>query len=356
MVQFIQRMENKAINEESNYINFLRILLIIGVVFTHSAITVPLPHDYTNLTYNIVFFQQEVLGEFRVPTFFLLSGYFFYKKVGTQFCISDYRKKLRRRYHSLLLPYLLWSTMALCLKLLYTTLFKEQNINFADLLLSYIFYNGNIVYPFPINGPLWYIRDLILIIIITPILFALIRYLKITLITFLVISFIFLPYWEMPLSLLYTGIVWFSVGAYISISSGNKNILYYTDKLHWLYFVYPLLVIINIFSRGMHLHEIFMQLTVTTGVFFHIKIFYIIYQKTHLNHIKLNTGGWVMFIYCSHFIVDYIKPIYGHLIPHVHLILTHFCIAITTLVICTVSYFTLQKLFPGSLKYLIGDR
>ena len=85
-------------SEEKEYINFLRILLIIGVVFTHSTITVPLPHDYSNYIYNIVFLQQEVLGEFRVPTFFLLSGYFFFKKEANEFKLSNYKTKLKKGF------------------------------------------------------------------------------------------------------------------------------------------------------------------------------------------------------------------------------------------------------------------
>lgn len=341
--------------EESNYVNFLRVLLIIGVVFTHSAINVPLPHDYSNYTYNIVFFQQEVLGEFRVPTFFLLSGYFFFKAKST-FNLSDYRIKIKKRINTLLIPYITWCSIALLLKMGYNFLKREDLSTLNGIIpiaKSFIFYNGTITYPFPINGPLWYIRDLIIIILFSPIIFWMIRSVtkKYIIVSILTTMFIILPYLQMPLSLLCTGLIWFSIGASLSIN--QKSILLSLPS-HNIYFIYPILVCANVFLRDTIVHPFFMQITIIGGVLFILKFSWWIYKKYKVQ--KCNSGSIVMFIYCSHFIVDYIKPIYTNLLSNSHLILAHFMIGITTLFVCTSTYILLNKYLYKNLQFLIGNR
>ena len=349
-----RKNEPNISKKESDYINFLRVILIIGVVFTHSAINVPMPHDYSNITYNIVFFQQEVLGEFRVPTFFLLSGYFFFKKENTYFNLSIYKTKIKKKINSLLIPYIIWCLIALIFKLLF--LFITENLLFFDflsLIKSFIFYNGSIIHPFPINGPLWYIRDLIIICIISPMIFYIIKHIRNNyLLLILLIFFIALPFLKIPLSLLMTGIVWFSIGSILSIN--KKSLLYIIPMSNHIYYIYFILVCANIFSRGYILHNFFMQLTVISGVLFILKLTQLFYNKCNIR--KCNSGSIVMFIYCSHFIVDYIKSIYTNIFSHQHLVLTHILIGISTLFVCIVAYLILDKYLHRILNFIIGNR
>lgn len=343
--------------DEPNYLNFLRVILIIGVVFTHSAINVPPPHDYLNYTYNIVFFQQEVLGEFRVPTFFFLSGYFFFKKENSTFTISDYWIKIKKRINTLFIPYIIWCSIALLLKMAYFFLTegKLSNLNsIISIAKSYFFYNGNIINPFPINGPLWYIRDLIIVILLSPIIFWIIQFTthKKKVIYILMITFITLPYLHAPLSLLCIGFIWFSSGAILSIS--KKDILSLLPKHNYIYIIYPILVCANVFFRNTIVHSAVMQITIISGIVFILKLTWWVYKTCNIH--KCNSGPIVMFIYCSHFIVDYIKPIYTNLFPHLHLILVHLMIGTTTLIICSLTYILINKYLYRSLRFLIGNR
>ncbi|EGF53276.1 acyltransferase family protein [Bacteroides fluxus] len=344
------------IKEESNYVNFLRILLIIGVVFTHSAVDVPLPHGYSNYAYNIIFFQQEVLGEFRVPTFFFLSGYFFFKKENLKFNLSDYKIKIKKRVTTLLIPYIIWCLIALLLKMGYIFL-KTGNLSTLNGIIpiakSFIFYNGTIIYPFPINGPLWYIRDLIIITLFSPIIFWTIQLVrkKYIIVSILLVIFIILPYLQIPLTLLYTGLIWFCIGASLSIS--QKNILSSLPS-QYIYIIYPILVCINVLLRENIMHHFFMQITIIGGVLFILRFSWWIYKKCNIQ--KCNSGSIVMFIYCSHFIVDYVKPVYINFFSNSHLILAHFMIGITTLLICSLAYMILNKYLHNSLRFLIGNR
>lgn len=155
----------KIQNQESSYINILRMILIIGVVFTHSTIPVEQPHNYSNITFDIIYLWQHIIGEFRVPTFFLLSGYFFFIKEGNTFNYKNYINKIHKRIYTLIFPYIVWCAIAFLFHKIFNIAKGEQlseNILFS-FIKSLFYYNGSIVYPFPINGPLWYIRDLILL-------------------------------------------------------------------------------------------------------------------------------------------------------------------------------------------------
>lgn len=340
--------------EESNYINFLKIFLIIGVVLTHTTIVVPLPHDYTNITYNLIYLQQEVLGEFRVPTFFILSGYFFYK--GNTFDIKLYIKKIRSKFKTLIIPYLIWSILAIILHIIYDLIKHHYSslFNFKTLVKSFFFYNGDIIHQFPINGPLWYIRDLIFIIfILSPIIYKIITYYKASLIlTTSLIIFIILPYLHIPSSLLISGIIWFTIGATISIN--NISLSKVLEKFNLIFFIYPIFIIIQILTRNMIIHDCFLQTTIILGLFCNAKILWYIYKN--FIRIKINLNSYVMFLYCSHFITDYIKPLCSNLLSQMNLITLYLIISFCTILVCSSIYILLYKFNNKILNILVGDR
>ena len=293
------------------------------------------------------------MGEFRVPTFFLLSGYFFFKKEANEFKLSNYKTKLKKRIHTLLIPYIIWCILALILYIIFYYI-KYNSFpftNITSLITCFFFHNGTIIFPFPINGPLWYIRDLIILVIFSPIIFFILNNLNSTKFT-LLICFIILPYLQLPLSLLFIGFIWFSIGASISIK--KRNIISSFTKYNIIYVTYPLLICLNVLSRDYIIHTIIMQTTIIAGVCFIIKLSYLIFNKFKIT--SCNYGALVMFIYCSHFIVDYIKPIYTHIFSNSHLILTHIFIGLTTLIICVFLYNILNKIFQNTLKIIIGNR
>lgn len=97
---------------QSKVINAMRFPLITLVVLFHlhtpeSIVESP----YTS--YNIVasFFSANGIARLAVPTFFLISGYFYHLKDWSKLVYID---KLRKRLHNLLIPYLLWNGIPIC--------------------------------------------------------------------------------------------------------------------------------------------------------------------------------------------------------------------------------------------------
>ena len=88
----------------SKTIQFLRLPLIVGVVFIHtlndSYGQFPV-YDWTRYLVN------DELAHIAVPLFFFMSGFLFFYR--TDFSFATYKQKLIKRVHSLLIPYLLWN-------------------------------------------------------------------------------------------------------------------------------------------------------------------------------------------------------------------------------------------------------
>ena len=97
----------------SKTISYLRFPLIVGVVFIHNKMAeinvqgdIVSYDDWPWLTYTMDFFSS-VLPTIAVPLFFFISGFLFFYKVD--FDKNVYIKKLKSRYHTLVIPYLIWN-------------------------------------------------------------------------------------------------------------------------------------------------------------------------------------------------------------------------------------------------------
>ena len=55
--------------------------------------------------------MSHVISRAAVPTFFLISGYYFF--LNTRFTLATYKDKLRKKIRTILLPYLLWNIIAI---------------------------------------------------------------------------------------------------------------------------------------------------------------------------------------------------------------------------------------------------
>ncbi|MDE6513517.1 MAG: acyltransferase [Muribaculaceae bacterium] len=154
------------------YIGPLKFLLILGVVIIHSNIAGD-GAPFANAGLEIASFVSSQLGKAFVPSFFVISGYLFFLGVE-RFSASLYAGKLRSRFFTLVIPYVLWNLI--CAALLY---FKFKVLNFESygvygvdgsvdwrrfILGFWNFYDG---YPFA--PAFWFIRNLICFVVLSPI-------------------------------------------------------------------------------------------------------------------------------------------------------------------------------------------
>lgn len=200
-------------------ISWLRFPLIFLIILLHCYSVVKLDGP-RNTYFRAIYPFSLWLGETGVPGFFFISGYLFYLSKKT------YIQKLNTRIHTLLVPYLLWNAILLLLYLIAYAAGYPQNINYRSIteygFIDYIrlfwdrgtYDNGNFV---PLLCPFWYIRNLLIMSLLSPLLYFIIRYGRELFL--LIVS----AWWMMTYhnAFIPQTILFFSLGAYFSILSIN---------------------------------------------------------------------------------------------------------------------------------------
>jgi len=102
-----------------------------------------------------------IIGCIGVPLFYFISGYLFFQ--GEGFTKKIYKEKIIRRVKTLLIPYLCWNLIAY---FLYA--FVIGSIRYDQFLQSFWVIPQNVGHS-PANGPLWFLRTLIILSLISPI-------------------------------------------------------------------------------------------------------------------------------------------------------------------------------------------
>lgn len=180
-------MTSRARNDiRSQSLDLLRFPLALFVVAVH--VFTPLPQIYDGAGFPAAdwFFRfvRAFIKDQSVPVYFFIAGYVFF--LGMSLTMDSYMGKIRRRCHSLLIPYIVWNAVAILYVLKVMLPGMGAVSDFADTsqldlsLSSFIesFWDdsyGIIPYvnscndgTFPIDKPLWFVRDLMLMALVSP--------------------------------------------------------------------------------------------------------------------------------------------------------------------------------------------
>lgn len=124
------------------------------------------------------------LGFMAVPCFFLMSGYLFFRGLE-DWDWKAYGRKLRSRVHTLLIPYLIFNLLCIAAPLAGV----DNPARNPDALPVFGWFWDSVTYNagaenwlgfslqlfYPENVPLWYVRDLMLMCVISPLVFVAVR-------------------------------------------------------------------------------------------------------------------------------------------------------------------------------------
>lgn len=230
----------------SSAITWIRFPLIFLIILLHcySVVRLEGSHD----TYFKVIYPFSLwLGETGVPGFFFISGFLLFLSK------KSYGQKIRTRLNTLVIPYILWNGLLLALYLVAFAIGHPQDINGRSLadyhFIDYIrlfwdrgsYDNGNFV---PLLCPFWYIRNLFIMCLLSPLLYYIIRYVREG---FLILIAV---WWLMTYdnAFIPQTILFFSMGAYFSIHEINPLILAIKHKGLFL----TLFVLFGISDIAMH--------------------------------------------------------------------------------------------------------
>jgi peptidoglycan/LPS O-acetylase OafA/YrhL len=350
-------MNERYSQRTSAAITWLRFPLIFLIVMLHCYSVVKLDGN-RDVYFKTLYPFSLWLGETGVPGFFFISGYLFFLSK------KSYLQKLNTRIHTLLIPYLLWNAILLALYFIAYFAGYPQDINnksIADYsLMDYLrlfwdrgaYDDGNFV---PLLCPFWYIRNLLIMSVFSPILYYIIRYAREAFLLFAAI-------WWMQTyhnAFIPQTILFFSLGAYFSIHDVNPLKLVSENK-KWFIVSCALFAIADI---GMHtIYGTAMNLQAhRLALLFNIPILLLLADactsKGYSNRLLPNAA---FIVFAVHYpIVVVLRKIcaakFATASDATHILLYFFCIIIATAVSLLI-YLVLAKYFPKLKNILSGNR
>ena len=186
-------------------------------IYSHGEITF---FDQSLICYPISLFSLVLFGS-AVPLFFGISGYLFFYK--PDFNVSIYRDKLMKRVKTLLIPYVLWNIIYVLFNVILLKS-KGQSINVVSQLVS-IWHMPNS--SFPADPALWFVRDLMVCMVMSPLIYQIIKRKRLFVYFFIPFFCLWLTYAfsdKLISGLSISSLLFFTIGGYLAV---NK-----TDVVH----------------------------------------------------------------------------------------------------------------------------
>ena len=268
----------KTTGRHLEIIDLVKIILTIGIVFRHAELM-----GVEGRSALFDGFSRVMMGltSVCVPLFFVLSGFLFFLNAPDHFEVPFFLNKWRRRLLSLVVPYLIANVVAFCC---YWAAYR-----YAPSMMSGFFGDDwkNPLFVFwtgPVNLSLWFIRDLIIACLVSPLIYLLVRYTRIWGVLALAAVWIFVggSHWYN---------IWFTIGAWAAVCQG-ENCCRLLGKVRcrvpahaaaWCFFIYlyHYLLVISLkkglvtwldpsepwLMLGIYLASALLTLAVLTGVF-----------------------------------------------------------------------------------------
>lgn len=342
---------------DSLVIDKIKLLLAFLVVMLHCAGATSLDGgclNYQNGFYDIsrILFSNN-LCRIAVPIFFMISGYLFFSEFD-KWNFEIYKNKIKKRTKTVLVPYLLWNAITFLIYYLYELLYDFRNgISFMSIVDFFINHGGIRLFVdanqgYPIDYPLWFLRDLYLLFIISPCVLWINRnWVKYV----LFLLFLILPCYGIKQEYL-MGITFFYLGA--SLRLNEKPLCHSVDN-RYLAIVLILIIISTFLFSNSPFYYLTNGLYIVIGYPFILNI-----VKCLKDKLPTQTAGCAFFIYATHsilllpYIRQYVDILGGG--NSVALALLYILSAVFTFLLFLSIYKLVHFLFPSITNYLTGGR
>lgn len=287
----------------SDKFKLLSFFLIILVLFIHSGFHT---NEIEGMFWNI--FVQDVISAkiatLAVPLFFIISGYLFFINITDGFL--SIKRKIKTRIRSLFVPYILGCVffVAFYASIQLVPAFRNymnneiqlfHNQSIQDVLLNVFWISGKTDAPMAFH--LWFIRDLLIIVLLSPVLYFFIKRLK-WLVVLIMFALTYLT--SIPVSLL-TSLFWFSIGAVFAIT---KISIEYKKSIWGIisFIIYLLLSFSSKINESFYLINISTLLTILGIIGIWYGYDYIVTPKFNLKENKWlsKLSTFTFFIYVFH--------------------------------------------------------
>lgn len=353
----------------SNMIKLLRVPLTILVIFVHCGPNLFIPYDEAAEIFSFSWWFTSwgkimaFISSCAVPSFFLISGYLFFRNIES-FDYYQIKDKYRSRIRSLILPYLFWNTLVLFWAFIIYVVKHKSIIDIGYFISKYDLYGVFVSSRdsgTPIYMIMWYVRDLIALTILAPLFYFAIRYLKVF---FVLVALAFYVYHGGYLKWLGTlSIVFFSIGAWVGLK--KKNVVsFFSNKHRMVMLLFVTICLLVLYPFDIFSPEFVRLLRIISVVC----IFYVAFLCV-INNVKIsqNVASASFFIYCIHILqpanqctiltlsIFVMSNTFGF-IPIVGYFLSYMLSPVLTFYICLVMFFILKRCCPCFLNFISGTR
>ncbi len=351
----------------SKRITSLRFLLILFVIFIHANLTASDAINYYHYDFNqpkwveiIKTIVCEILGSAAVPLFFLFASYLQFSKN------DNYPVLIKKKSKTLLVPYLLWTLITILLYSFTQSIpvlsrfFQNpnniiRNWTFIDWINAFTYQKVDNSGRYPLVFQFWFLRDLMILIILTPFWKFLMEKIPGSLI--IIISILAVK--NIPIFLIdrSSSLFFFLIGYYFA--KYKLSFFEIADKIKiWEYFIlYFFYCLFEFCFQGSYNFEFIGTLI---SCLFFLKVSYYFIRVPKLYSILEFLAQYSFFIYAVHmpFIGTVINKITQRIIPlHGIFCLIQFILAsFLTLLIAMIIAFLIRKIIPKLFSLLSGGR
>lgn len=344
----------------SKKIKVISFLLMIMVVFIHSYNLDIILHTpaqpIADVNWAIQNFISNGLTRIAVPLFFIISGYLFAFK-PKQITFQVYKDKMLSRFKTLFIPFIFWSLAAILLYLLLQTFPASKPFFTKKLIQDYTFTDWlKGIFYMPVAYQLWFLRDLIVLVITAPLIIWLVRKGKLLFIV------VVLCIWVFNINIFFLsseGLLFFSAGIYAAkvkcklLSKFNPRVL----LLGWI-----LLLVIKTILRYHHYtltENLLLKLSILVGMVALWRWFDILTERNTFYKISGQFAWASFFLYVFHEpYLTIIKKMLFYIIPvtaPVHLI-TYFAAPFIIISISIATAWLLKKYMFNLYSLITGNR
>ncbi|MCQ2181897.1 MAG: acyltransferase [Bacteroidales bacterium] len=341
-------------------ITISRFPLICIVIVGHALGFTLYPVEFGNFSsYNIYHFITEMISHVYAPVsvniFFFFSGYLFFTGFGN-FSAAWVKKKWSSRVRSLLIPYILWNLLdivAILVKNGIFSLFGHYSAEEMGFCSISQFFNW---FTLPADFPLWYIRDLMILVLFAPLLFIAIRKFPIASLLALVALY------ASPLNPSVPGmcgIFFFGVGAYAMIRDVDVMGLCRKFRIAG-HILAAATLLLAVFHNDSEFRVFYMRLFYPFGIVSFLNLMDAVSQRGNISDKLAKLSETVFFIYAVHeiYILGWSKGLclrlFGDSITGMYL--SYFLVPVIVLTACLALYSIAKRFTPKTLNFLCGGR
>lgn len=341
----------------SKAIAWMRFPLIMMIVLLHCYCSIDARGHDTFFSWVYPFGLW--MGETGVPAFFFISGLLFF------FSTKTYSQKIQSRIKTLLVPYIFWNLVILLGYVIldlsgHGMLVVGRSVldyDFIDFLRAFIdrgdWDQGNGV---PMLCPYWFVRNLMVLCLLSPLLYYAVRYLKLFFVLFLLVWWMSIPLNGMIAS----SLLFFSLGAYFSILEINpltilKRYKWYFWTIWFLFFMADWLVHTIVYTPYyLFIHRIALVLNIF--MLLHIGC-YLGDSRYKGRSIMDKSVFWVFTVhYPLTIVLEKVSWRFLQYMSELQILLYYFISVICITLICVFSYMILHHLFPRFMSFTTGSR